>query len=111
MRGLRVLGGAAGVWSPMLSLFTGARQADLAGLKTSNINGDDATGIQLMFVVPDRRTGRRLKTKSSELVIPVHPQLIKLGFLKFVAERRREGDDAWLFPLVLPEKGRMGVRA
>jgi hypothetical protein len=61
--------------------------------------------LRLMFIVSDRRTGRRLKTKSSERVIPVHPQLIELGFLKLVAERRHESADAWLFPLVSPEKG------
>jgi hypothetical protein len=29
--------GAAGVWLPLLSLFNGARQAELAGLKVSNV--------------------------------------------------------------------------
>jgi integrase len=103
--------GAAGVWLPLLSLFTGARQSELAGLKASNIREDEATGTPLMYIVSDRRTGRRLKTKSSERVIPIHPQLIKLGFLTLVAERRRESADAWLFPLVSPEKGRAGVKA
>jgi integrase len=92
-------------------VFTGARQSEIAGLKASNIKKDDSTATPLMFIVADRRTGRRLKTKSSERVIPIHPQLIELGFLKFVAGRRREGTDAWLFPLVSPEKGCAGVRA
>jgi integrase len=103
--------GAAGVWLPLLSLFTGARQSELAGLKASNIKEDDATGTWLMYIVSDRRTRRRVKTKASERVIPIHSQLITLGFLRFVAERQRESADAWLFPQVSPEKGRAGVKA
>jgi integrase len=97
--------GAAGVWLPLLALFTGARQAELAGLKVSNVQEDDVTGAPLLFIVSERKAGKSLKTKSSERVVPVHPQLVKLGFLKFVAERRREGADAWLFPLIAPEHG------
>jgi hypothetical protein len=74
--------GATGVWLPLLSLFTGARQSELAGLKASNITEDEATRIPLMFIVSDKKTGRRLKTKPSERVIPIHPQLIELGFFE-----------------------------
>jgi integrase len=103
--------GATGVWLPLLSLFTGARQSELAGLKASNMTEDEATGTPLMFIVSDRKTRRRLKTKPSERVIPIHSQLIELGFLKFVAERRSESLDAWLFPLVSPATGRAGIKA
>jgi integrase len=103
--------GAAGVWLPLLSLFTGARQSELAGLKVSNIRQDEASGAALIYIVSDRKTGRRLKNKSSERVVPVHQQLVKVGFLKFVVERRRESPDAWLFPLISLASGRAGVKA
>ena len=64
-----------------------------------------------MYVVSEKSTGRRLKTKSSERVVPIHSQLVELGFLSFVAKRRRESSDAWLFPLISPETGRSGVKA
>ncbi|MGL3210951.1 hypothetical protein [Bradyrhizobium sp. BR 1433] len=88
--------GAAGVWLPLLALFNGARQGELAGLKASNIRQEANT--PLLFIVAERRAGKRVKTKVSERVIPVHPQLVQLGFLKYVDERRREGEHAWLFP-------------
>lgn len=103
--------GAAGVWLPLLSLFNGARQAELAGLKVSNVQEDEETGYPLIFIVAERKAGKSLKTKSSERVVPVHPQLVKLGFLRYVAERRRDGEDAWLFPLVAPVLGRAAVAA
>jgi integrase len=103
--------GAAGVWLPLLALFNGARQAELAGLKVSNVEEDAPTGTPLIFIVAERKAGKSLKTRSSERVVPIHPQLVKLGFLKFVAERRRDGADAWLFPLIAPEKGRASISA
>jgi integrase len=36
---------------------------------------------------------------------------VKLGFLKYVAERKRDGADAWLFPLVAPKHGRAVIAA
>jgi hypothetical protein len=45
-----------------------------------------------------------LKTQQSERVVPVHPQLVSLGFLKYVAARRKEGERAWLFPTVAPDQ-------
>ena len=97
--------GAAGVWLPLLSLFSGARQAELAGLKVSNVQEEEETGYPLIYIVAERKVGKSLKTKGSERVVPVHPQLVKLGFLKYVAERKRDGMDAWLFPLISPEHG------
>jgi integrase len=58
-----------------------------------------------MFFVSERNTGKRLKTKSSERAVPVHPALASLGFLKYVEERRRDGGErAWLFPTVSADK-------
>jgi integrase len=84
--------GAAGVWLPLLALFNGARQGELAGLKASNIRREANT--PLLFIVADRKAGKRVKTKVSERVIPVHPQLVQLGFQpshQTKAERYRHG--------------------
>jgi integrase len=96
--------GTAGVWLPLLALFSGARQGELAGLKASDVR--EEAGTPLLFIVADRKAGKRLKTKVSERAIPLHPKLVQLGFLEFVAERRHEGEHAWLFPDVAPDKGR-----
>ena len=96
--------GSAGVWLPLLALFTGARQGEIAGLKVENVRDDEAPGTPLLFVVADRKAGKRVKTKSSERVIPVHPLLVKLGFLKYVEERKRAGNQSWLFPTVAPDQ-------
>jgi hypothetical protein len=49
---------------------------------------------------------KRVKTKASERVVPVHPQLVTLGFLKYVEGRASDDQQAWLFPAVAPDQGR-----
>ena len=103
--------GPAAFWLPLLALFTGARQAELAGLTVGNIQTDEDTATPLMYITSEASRGKRVKTASSQRVVAVHPQLVKLGFLTFVDARRHEGVTAWLFPLVAPDKGRSGVAA
>ena len=95
--------GAAGFWLPVVALFTGARQAEIAGLQVSNIQ--ELEGVPLLFIAEIGR-GKRLKTKASERVVPIHPELVKLGLLNHVAERAQDGADAWLFPTVAPDQRR-----
>jgi hypothetical protein len=70
----------------------------------SDIREDEETLVPLMWFMQDRKVGCRLKTKTSERVVPVHPQLTEIGFLNYVAERRKEGEQAWLFPTVAPDQ-------
>jgi hypothetical protein len=51
---------------------------------------------------------RHLKNISTRRVVPVHPNLIKLGFVNFVAQRRLEaGANGLLFPSSQPTKHRL----
>jgi len=104
--------GAAGFWLPVLALFSGARQAELGSLTAANVQTDVETGVALLYFVTERARGKRVKTDASERVVPVHPEVIRLGFLSYVDARRRDdGADAWLFPSVAPDRGRAGVPA
>jgi integrase len=96
--------GPAGFWLPVLALFAGARQGEIAGLQVKNVR--DVESVTLIYFVADRAAGKRLKAKTSERVVPVHPELVRLGFLDYVAERAHDGRDAWLFPLVAPSERR-----
>jgi len=46
----------------------------------------DATGITII-IREDEEKGRRLKTASSRQAVPVHPELVKLGFVDLVEGR------------------------
>jgi hypothetical protein len=44
--------------------------------------------------VTTHRSGKRVKTRRSQRAVPVHPELIKLGFLDYLQDvRRTQGDD------------------
>jgi integrase len=111
--------GPAAIWLPLLALFAGGRLSEFAGLRASDVRDDPEprlsgaeTGVTLLWIVPDKKAGRRLKTVTSERVVPVHSQLVALGFLDFVAACRREGGEkAWLFPSLAPDQGRGPIQA
>ena len=110
--GERPLGGRgeAAFWLPLLGLFSGARQNELASLAVSDVRTDDASKVTAIFITKDRERGKRLKTRQSERAVPVHPELVKLGFLDYVQDiQYAHGDNAWLFPLIAPET--KGVKA
>jgi integrase len=93
--------GEAAYWLPLLGLFTGARQGELAPLTVSDVTSDEATGIVFITVTEDHERGTRLKTASSRRVVPVHPELVRLGFLSIVEDsRNRDGENAPLFALL-----------
>jgi integrase len=104
--------GPAAYWLPLLTMFNGARQAELAGLTVADVQKDPATSTPLLYITAQASRGKRLKTKASRRVVPIHKELVRLGFLKFVEDvRKRDGEKAFLFPLVAPDKGRAGVKA
>jgi integrase len=106
----RAGGGQAAFWLPLLALFTGARLNELAPLTAEDIRSDEATGIPFLNVREVAEQGRRLKTARSARVIPVHHELVRIGFLRFADEiRSSAGPQGRLFPLLTPgPKGGFG---
>jgi integrase len=96
--------GDAGAWLPLIALFTGARQAEIAGLTVADVQSDPSTSVPYFMIAEQLKSGKRLKTKMSQRAIPVHAQLIALGLLEYVAMRKDTGDAAWLFPTVAPDQ-------
>lgn len=90
--GERPRGGSdeAAKWLPILALFTGARLQELGRLKTEDVR--EEWGI-LFFDLTTAGT----KTKSAKRNVPVHPELIRLGFLGYLEGRRKAGGGP-LFP-------------
>lgn len=75
----------ADVWLTLLGMFTGARLAELAQLHTAHVKTRDGTPF-LDF--RDDHLSLDLKTFASRRETPIHPMLIKMGFLEFVASRK-----------------------
>jgi integrase len=102
--------GEAACWLPLLAMFTGARLGELAPLTVTDVTTDEPTGIATIRVTEDLEQGRRLKNVGSRRIVPIHPELVRLGFMHFVEQvRDGSGGRARLFPLLTPgPKGAFG---
>ena len=86
----------------LLVWYTGARREEICKLKLDDIFDSDAHGIAYLFIRPTD-TGR-IKCKSSKRKIPLHEELLRLGFLKYAAALRATGETL-LFPEMYPSGG------
>jgi integrase len=82
--------GEAAYWLPLLGLFTGARLNELCQMNKADIREepyyDEAQQEHRCWVIDitDTGEGQKLKNSISKRRIPIHPSLIKLGFIDFV---------------------------
>ncbi|MCP2080829.1 UNVERIFIED_ORG: integrase [Methylorubrum zatmanii] len=71
-------------WLPMLAALTGARIGELAALwGTSVIEREGVVGINIA-PSPD---GATLKNAGSERFVPLHPEIIRAGFVTYAREK------------------------
>ena len=92
---------AARFWLPLLCLFQGARANEIACLKIEDVG--QAKGISFIHI------RRGLKTAASERRVPLHREILRQGFLDFVAKRKAADPLGWLFPGL--EENKNGSRA
>jgi integrase len=102
--------GEAAYWLPLLALYTGARLEELGQLRLIDVGTEtyldaddtDATA-NVIRLVADETDGLTLKNEGSERRIPIHPELERLGFLRYVATMRDQGETR-VFPLLKPDR-------
>jgi hypothetical protein len=95
-------------WVPLLALFHGLRLNEACQLYTEDVREVDGVACLLIRdgVDAGSATDKRLKTVSSERTIPIHAELLKMGFLAYVERRRLNRKEPRLFPELT--KGRTG---
>lgn len=97
-------------WVPLLGLFTGLREGEICRLAVADVQRNEGTG-DLTLVLDHgparetRRKGLNLKTRQSARVVPVHDELIRVGFARYVDAVRAAGHDR-LFPVLQPTTAR-----
>jgi integrase len=96
-------------WVPLICLFSGMRLNEACQLDVTDIREIEDV---LCFVITEKSlVGTRdksLKTKSSERIVPAHPELLAVGLGAFVDRKRREGAVKLFDDLPL---GRRGFRS
>ena len=76
-------------WVPLLGLFTGARINEICQLYLDDIYQIDDIWV---FRIDEIFENQRVKNKSSKRIVPIHKQLIDMGFLLYVERCRTRGD-------------------
>lgn len=110
--------GLAAHWMPLIAPFAGARLEEIGQLLVSDIKLVEGTWCIHVTDTPDEddeadRTSwwnetaptKAVKTAAARRLVPIHPELIRCGFLDFVERRRKEGFTR-LFPELKSYRGR-----
>lgn len=87
-------------WLPLVALFSGMRLGEIAQLLVEDMQ--EMHGTWIMHVTTDGDDDKKLKTVGSERIVPVHSELIALGFLNYYAARKKAGSKR-LFPEIKPD--------
>nr|WP_298099377.1 site-specific integrase [uncultured Shinella sp.] len=66
-------------WVPLITLFSGMRLEEICQLQTDDIREEDGIAY---FDLNDRPP-RQLKNKNAVRKVPIHSELIRLGFLRY----------------------------
>jgi len=95
----------AGRWIPLVALYTGARREEIGQLRREDVKQEtyrDANGktrkVQMLYITDDDDT-QRLKNTNSRRRVPVHAELIRLGFMDHV--NKQTGP---IFPELVPDR-------
>ncbi|MHB8848157.1 MAG: site-specific integrase [Burkholderiales bacterium] len=88
----------ADFWLPLLAIFTGGRIAELCQLAITDITNQNGTWA----ISINDEDYKRVKSNAARRIVPIHPQLMELGFLDYVDDAQVHGD--MLFPYLTPDK-------
>jgi len=82
-------------WIPLIAALSGCRAEEVAGLRMQDVRQEG--GMYFFDFVPTSE--RRLKNVASQARTPIHPELLRLGLLDYVASVPQSGR---LFPEIQP---------
>jgi integrase len=102
-------------WVPLIATFSGCRLNELGQMEISDIKNH--YGMPSFFVRTQRdpeeegdeldvsasEQERSVKSAAGYRIVPIHSELIKIGFLNYVKERARHGRNSVALPRLFPE--------
>lgn len=84
----------AAYWVPLLGLYTGARLGELCQLTPADVQTIEGVPA---ITITEEGDDKTVKTDAGTRAIPLHPELIRLGFLNY-AQRMKDQRAASLWP-------------
>lgn len=99
---VRYGGRDAAYWIPLLCAYTGARLGELCQLRTADVQMVEAINV---LVLTDDGEGQSIKSEAGHRTVPIHSELVRLGFLEYVGRTKATGCDS-LWPSLPLRKGK-----
>lgn len=84
-------------WVPLIGLYSGMRLEEICQLRTDDLRSQD----DVYFFDVNDNASRQVKNSNAVRRVPIHPELIKLGFLEYVASFGTKGSRS-IFPALKP---------
>ena len=81
-------------WAAVIGLYTGARVGEIAQIFMKDFVVEEGTPCVRLTTESD---GQTLKTEASRRLVPLHPDLVRLGLLDRIERMRKEGHERF-FP-------------
>lgn len=97
---------ASSYWVPIIGLFTGARQNEICQLACADIKKETLDGQIVYYFDFNDEGDKTLKSSSSKRIIPIHPQLTRLGFIEFVERQKLQNKDRIFHELTEGKNGK-----
>jgi integrase len=95
-------GADAAYWIPLIGLYSGARLGELCQLRSVDVSEEE--GIAVMVLTSDGEN-QSIKSDAGHRTVPIHSELIRLGFLDYAAAIKATGS-ASLWPALKLRKGK-----
>lgn len=87
----RAGGGEAAYWLPLLGLYTGARLEELGQLRIKDVQESEGVHYIELTSLADVGETLSIKSEAGHRIIPLHPDILDKGFLKFVSSQKTAG--------------------
>lgn len=90
--------GAALYWVPLFQLLMGARPGELVQAQVGDVVTEDGTTLLSITDEGEEHDedeeiplhAKRVKTEAARRKVPIHPELLRLGFLDYLRDRRAD---------------------
>lgn len=73
-------------WGALLGMFTGARLNEICQLEISDVGVEE--GVWYLNITDEGDNNKRIKAKASKRKVPIHSELLRLGFAEFYSSRK-----------------------
>lgn len=88
-------------WIPLLAAYSGARLGEIAQLKVSDIKEIEGVICMHITTLGDDAGEKTAKTAGSERVVPLHKDILELGFMENYYNKKKMANENRLFPEII----------